>query len=54
MLSRRETVRLFFHRMATVESFAGALLLGETLFGVCAGMTVHALFGNGTYPRGRS
>jgi hypothetical protein len=39
--------RVFFHRMASVESFAVALLLGETLFGVYAGMIVHALFGNG-------
>ncbi len=39
--------RVFFNRLATVESFASALLLGETLFGVYAGMVVHTLFGNG-------
>ncbi len=39
--------RVFFNRLASVESFATALLLGETLFGVYAGMVVHTLFGNG-------
>jgi len=37
--------KIYLHRFDTIASFATALLLGESLFGIYAGIAIHTLFG---------